>query len=283
MERKLVINADDFGYSKSVNQAIVKAHTAGILTSASLMVTGDAFCEAVELARNHPSLGVGLHLVIGTGKSALRPDLIPHLVNGLGEFPNDPLTVGLRYQFNTAARKELLQEIRAQLQRFKSTGLEMTHVDGHLHNHVHPYVLHCLVLLSKEFGIRFIRLPNEELAIHWKTGGRPGLGVMVIWAIFRLLRVYGKRLLSSHKIGYCERVYGLLKTGEITEDYLCELLPEVKGNIVEIYAHPCISLNTSLPTKQEINGQLELDALTSKAVAKCLKESGFTAVSFSSL
>ena len=81
VKRLLVVNADDFGYSHQVNQAVIKAHNDGILTSTSLMVTGDAFHEAVKLARENPSLGVGLHLVIGKGKAALPQEVIPNLVN----------------------------------------------------------------------------------------------------------------------------------------------------------------------------------------------------------
>src|SRR5206468_4073876 len=62
--RLLVVSGDDFGAAPEVNAAIVRAHRDGILTSASLMVTGDAVEEAVALARAHPRLAVGLHLVL---------------------------------------------------------------------------------------------------------------------------------------------------------------------------------------------------------------------------
>jgi len=55
----LIINADDFGLSEGVNRGILESHTRGVVTSASLMVTGDAVHEAVALARDHPKLGVG--------------------------------------------------------------------------------------------------------------------------------------------------------------------------------------------------------------------------------
>ena len=59
--KNLIINADDFGISNSVNRAVLKGWTDGILTSASLMVTGEAFAEAAEIARLNPALQVGLH------------------------------------------------------------------------------------------------------------------------------------------------------------------------------------------------------------------------------
>jgi hypothetical protein len=62
--KRLVVNADDFGFTRGVNQGIVEAHRSGILTAATLMATGAAFDHAVELARQNPSLDVGCHLVL---------------------------------------------------------------------------------------------------------------------------------------------------------------------------------------------------------------------------
>ena len=75
--RRLIVNADDFGKSHSVNQAVIEAHTRGILTTASLMVNEPGFAEAIALARQHPRLGVGLHLTLSHGHSALPAAEIP--------------------------------------------------------------------------------------------------------------------------------------------------------------------------------------------------------------
>ncbi len=88
--RRLVVNADDFGRSDSINEAVIRAHHAGILTSASLMVDEPACAEAVRLAKGSPRLGVGLHLTLACGRSALGPDAIPGLVNRQGRFPGSP-------------------------------------------------------------------------------------------------------------------------------------------------------------------------------------------------
>ena len=82
LSRFVIINGDDFGISHGVNQAIIEAHQRGILTSTSLMVTGDACEEAVALARTHPRLAVGLHLVLCGGKSAtFRISIQNHVSN----------------------------------------------------------------------------------------------------------------------------------------------------------------------------------------------------------
>ena len=101
---RLIVNADDFGLSPSVNAAVLRAHREGILTSASLMVSEPGFAEAVGLARTNPRLGVGLHLTLLMGHSALPPEQIPGLVNARGEFTNRPVRAGLDYFFKKSLR-----------------------------------------------------------------------------------------------------------------------------------------------------------------------------------
>src|SRR5277367_5285767 len=97
--RRLIVNADDFGRSPSVNEAVIRAHRDGILTSASLMVNEVGFGEAVKLAKENPKLGVGLHLTLLMGHSALPPEKIPGLVNARGEFSSSPVGAGMSYFF----------------------------------------------------------------------------------------------------------------------------------------------------------------------------------------
>ncbi len=275
MNRFAVINADDFGFSKGVNQAIIKAHESGILTSTSLMVTGNYFEEAVALAKTHPDLGVGLHLVLVCGKSVLPPAKIPHLVDESGNFLNNSVAAGLRYQFNAAAKQELTLEICAQLEKFHQTGLNLSHVDGHLHLHVHPVILQILVELAEEFQIPFIRLPYEELSYTLKCD-RTNLLTKLIWSqVFGQLRRYGEKLLDRQAIQYTQRVYGLLQTGNLTESYLLQLIPQIQANFIEIYAHPALSLLGEPQNGPAGAGERELTALLSEAVREVLQENGF--------
>src|SRR5437870_6350189 len=114
----LIINGDDFGYSEAVNCAIIQAHREGVLTSASLMVNERAASGAVRLAKENPSLAVGLHLVLVLGRAALPSSQIPHLVDAHGNFTRSSFRAGLNYYFNPAARRELRREMRAQFDKF---------------------------------------------------------------------------------------------------------------------------------------------------------------------
>ncbi|MBD2238446.1 hopanoid biosynthesis-associated protein HpnK [Aulosira sp. FACHB-113] len=273
--RHVIINADDFGFSSGVNQAIIQAYEQGVLTSTSLMVTGDAAEDAIAWAGNHPNLAVGLHLVLVCGKSALPPSQIPHLVDSGGNFSESPFQAGLRYQFHSAAREELRQEIRAQLTKFRDTGLTLSHIDGHLHLHTHPVVLRILVELAQEFNIRVIRLPSEELAMTLKLD-RAGLLNKLVWSgVFGRLRSYGENLLNSHGIKYADRVYGLLQTGNMSEEYLLGLIPQIQADLVEIYSHPAVIQPGEPLNGPSGAGEVELAALLSQQVRQALIASGF--------
>ncbi|MFN5239424.1 MAG: hopanoid biosynthesis-associated protein HpnK [Aphanizomenon sp.] len=274
----LIINADDFGFSDDVNTAIIQAHEEGILTSTSLMVTGDAAQNAIALAKNHPHLAVGLHLVLVCGKSVLPPAQIPHLVDSQGNFSDNPTQAGLNYQFNQATRAELRLEIAAQLEKFRDSGLNLSHVDGHLHLHVHPVILNILTEFAAEFQIKFIRLPSEELTKNLKIDRR-NLLIKIVWSIvFGQLRNYGEGLLKAHNIKFADRVYGLLQTGNMSEEYLLSLIPQIEAELVEIYAHP-----TSVNTKINNSGEIELKALLSERVREILSIKGFELSNYNQL
>src|SRR5438128_6027437 len=93
-DRRLIVNADDFGMSEAVNEAIIRAHREGVLTSTSLMVTGDAAEQAVRLAKENPGLAVGIHLVAVMGRSVLPHSEIPTLVDEAQSFSNNPTAAG---------------------------------------------------------------------------------------------------------------------------------------------------------------------------------------------
>jgi hopanoid biosynthesis associated protein HpnK len=260
-----VVTGDDFGASREVNAAILQAHERGVLTHASLMVTGEAFDEAVEIARNAPRLSVGLHLVVLDGCSALPAAEVPELVDARGRFSNTAVSAGIRYFFRPAAREQLRREIRAQLELFRRTGLRLSHVDGHHHLHLHPVVLSCLSDLAREFAIPAVRLPREELSVALELD-RGGLVSKTLWAgIFGRLRASGERKLRSAGVAFCDRVYGLLATGRIDEEYLLGLIPRIRSESVEIYSHPAAN-----PA-----GSAELAALVSPRVREAIDRAGF--------
>jgi hopanoid biosynthesis associated protein HpnK len=244
------------------------------------MVGGPACGEAVELARAHPTLAVGLHLVVVDGIPVLPAKEVPHLVGRDGRLPARPVRMGLAYQFRPAARRELASEIRAQLVRFRETGLTLSHVDGHHHMHLHPFVLGTLLELAREFQIPAIRLPSEELGVTLALD-RSGLPAKLAgtW-VFKRLRKYGERRLRAAGVLFSERVYGLLATGRMNEAYVLGLLPRIRANFAELYFHPAVAFAGEPLNGPPGSGSAELAALVSGRVRDALDANGFALTSY---
>lgn len=239
---QVILNADDFGRSPGINAAVMWAHREGVLTSASLMVTGGAMDEAVALARETPTLAIGLHVVVADGRAALPPGEIPHLVDSRGRFPNDPVRLGVRYVTDRVVQEELARELRAQFDRFAATGLPLSHVDGHLHMHIHPTVFNLLLPLAEQHEARGIRLPRDDVRFALSYD-RQQAGIKITWAIaFGLLCRWCLHRLRHYRLVATHRVYGLMQTGRMEEAYVVKLLRRLNVPTAEIYFHPAVGL-----------------------------------------
>ena len=273
--KELIINADDFGLSNGANRAIIKAWQEGVLTSASLMVGGSAFAEAVSLARENPALQVGLHLTLVQGRASFRHSGFPSIVDQQGNFTNDPVFAGMRYFFVKSLRKGLQQEIEAQIEKFRETGLPLSHIDGHLNIHMHPSVFDILLDLMPRYGIKSFRLSRERLGVDLALAPRRRLGKMVDAFIFSRLAARCRPRLDRLGIGYTGEVKGLLNSGQMTGEYLINTLDILQEGITEIYFHPGCHPDDELRRwMPDYRHEEELAALTSPRVKEKVKRLG---------
>jgi hopanoid biosynthesis associated protein HpnK len=238
--RRLIVNADDFGRSHSINEAVVRAHREGILTSTSLMVNEPASDEAVARARENPKLGLGLHLTLLCGKSALPPEKIPGLVNARGEFGNRPVDVGMSYFFKHDLREQLRAEIHAQFARFRVTGLPLDHVNGHLHLHLHPTIFGILMEDAASLGIRHLRLTRDCLSRSRRMARGRWFYRVSHAAIYEWLSRRARQPLQQHGIRHAQITFGLLQNARVDEEYVLKLLPELPPGDSELYSHPSL-------------------------------------------
>ena len=237
--RLLVVNADDFGMSPEVNDAVLRAYRGGALTSCSLMVAGEAFDDAVRIARENPGLAVGLHLVTVCGRSVLGPEEIPSIVDGSGRLPDNPGIAGLRYFFHPVCRREIRREIRAQFQKFASTGLPFSHVDGHLHMHIHPVVFDEILHMARRYGVRSMRVPDDDFHLVAAFDGVRSPGRRLYDLVFRIFSRRMKRVLGRCGLSFTDRVFGNFLSGAMSEEYALFVLDHA-GDVAsaEIYFHP---------------------------------------------
>ena len=271
-KRRLIVNADDFGLSRSVNEAVIRAHRDGILTSASVMVNEPACDEAVKLAKENPKLGVGLHITLLMGHSALPAGKIPGLVNNRGEFSDSPVSTGMKYFFNSGLRKQLRAEIRAQFEKFRATGLPLDHVNGHLHFHLHPVVFKILMEDSDTLGISHLRLTRDCFSRSRRTSHGHLLYRISHAAIFEMLSSRARRPLEQKKIRHAQITFGLLQNARVDEEYILKLLPELPPGDSELYSHPSLG-----------EFKHEFDALVSPRVRELVNKLGIELIRYQDL
>jgi len=283
--RRLVVSGDDFGAAPEVNAAIVRAHRDGILTSASLMVTGDAVDDAVARARAHPRLAVGLHLVLVQGRPALPPREIPRIVTASGTFPEQPVLAGLRYAWLAVAlpggRDELKREIEAQLRAFAATGLRLAHVDGHVNIHLHPMILPLLLELAPKYGIRALRLSRESLASALRWDLRSAPRKVAEGLVFRALSAWSAARLREAGIVTADCVYGMHQTGHVDESYLLSVIETLPPGLNELYCHPADVQPAALARHQVgYDHAGEVAALVSPRVRHAVEAAGIELVTY---
>jgi predicted glycoside hydrolase/deacetylase ChbG (UPF0249 family) len=215
---------------------------------------------------------VGLHLTLLHGHSALPAAQTPGLVNGRREFSNSPVGVGLAYFFKPMLREQLRAEVRAQIEKFHATGLELDHVNGHLHLHLHPTIFNILIADAAKAGITRIRLTRDCLSrSNRMTSGRWFYRISHA-AIFEMLSGRARKTLEEKKIHHARITFGLLQDSHVDEDYVLKLLPELPEGDSELYAHPSLD-----------RFKHEFDALISPRVLEQVKKLGIQLIRYQDL
>jgi hopanoid biosynthesis associated protein HpnK len=270
--RRLIVNADDFGRSESINQAVIQAHQRGILTSTSLMVNEPGAEQAVGMARQNPGLGVGLHLALVCGRAALPPEKIPNLAGPNGQFTENAVGAGLKYFFSSKCREQLRAEISGQFERFHATGLPLDHVNGHLNMHLHPVVLRILVENAHRWGIHAMRLTCDRFFLSARIASGQWAYRASHAIIYRLLSEWARPRLSEKMIRHTGAVFGLLQNSRVDCAYLEKLLPRLPAGDSELYSHPSLD-----------HFRNEFDALVNPAIRSLLDKQGIRLIRYQDL
>ena len=270
MPRLLIVNADDFGFTPDVNQGIVDAHRQGILTATTLMANGDAFDDAIRLARQTPALDIGCHLVLIGGSSLVTGKPYPRTVAQL---------------LWALARRGLnpYRELAAQVRRIRAAGLDPLHLDSHKHTHLAPPVLDALVRVSEEFAIRWVRRPFD-----YPFSGLNGIVPAAAAATSRatgLLRGRFHRVLARHGCRSTDYFAGFGITGHFRTAELVKLLEALPEGSTELMCHPghCGPALRAAPTRLKKSRERELAALVSPEARAAICRLGIQLVRYRDL
>ena len=248
---KIIFNADDFGMSKGVNLGIVEAHKNGPVRSATIMAGMDAFNHAVQLAKENPSLKVGVHLTLNAGKSV--GGVYQTITDKGGNFFS--IQVGLeRIKKEIVDFKEVEREFEAQIQKVLNAGIAPSHLDSHHHVHNHPEITQVFIRVAKKYGIKRVRLTN----------GLSGD--------------------DAREFSSTDRFDASFFGENITIEHLKQIISKGNGQSLEIMTHPAYLDNALCKiSSYHQKRMLEMEILTSKELKDFLNSGGYEIVSFEDL
>ncbi len=268
--KRLIVNADDFGFTPDVNRGIVAAHRDGILTASTLMANGEAFDDAVWLARETPTLDVGCHLVLISGRSLLPP------YTPLPKSAPELLRVLAMRQIN------VYEELAAQVRKVLAAGVEATHLDTHKHTHLAPPVLDAVARIAEEFGIRWVRRPFDIPITSARAGG---VLKRITSGSLQVLRGRFHRVLARHGCRTTDHFAGFQLTGHFRARELAQLIRALPDGVTEFMCHPGYRGEDLLRARTRLkeSREREMEALISPEVRKALAEASVALVNYREL
>ena len=232
--KQLIVNADDLGLTSGVNRGILRAFRDGIVTSASLLVTGSAFEEAVALARQNPELDVGLHLALVEERAVLGRDVVPTLVDETGRFPRTSSEFFRRAVLGRINWDEVEREIAAQIARFQKTGLRFSHLNSHQHLHMFPPVFQIVRRLTRRIDNVWVR----NSAGPWRKSPGILMGRWVKQLGLNLTCLSARGLHGPPLPQMPDGMFGFEVSGCLTRSALEQILRKIPDGLYELICHP---------------------------------------------
>ncbi len=304
--RRLIVNADDFGFTAGVNRGIVEAHCRGVVTSSTLMANGPAFSDAVRLSRTVPQLSVGCHVVLIDGQPLLDPKIISSLVDqskadqneadqkdsrrgspaarfrdGIGGFAVRALTGHLD-------PNEIEAEATAQIRELQAAGIAVSHLDTHKHTHVFPRVLRPLLRAAAACGVRAVRNPfgPRRPLRSSQLLARPG--VWTRYAEMKVLQGFAAGFRATvEKEGFAtpDGTLGVEVTGVLDETLFRAIATTIPEGTWEFVCHPGYNDADlgAAKTRLRESRETELHALTLPEARNTLSHAGIDLISYRDL
>lgn len=244
-KRILIINADDLGFTRGVNDGILRCADGGVLRSATLMANSRAFDHAVASIPAARNLHVGIHLVLTDLPPVASRRDIGGLAGDGGKLPRGPSGLLSAMARGRVSGEALRHELTLQVEKLLDHGIRPTHLDSHKHVHVFPPVLDAVIHVAKRFGIRWIRNPFD---VTGNPGGilssiekryRTGFVAQAIQA--RLVHVFRPYFLHSVRCAGLRtphRFYGTALTGLWNLEAVRRVFHCLPPGISEWMVHP---------------------------------------------
>jgi chitin disaccharide deacetylase len=257
-----------------VNDAVIAGYENGVVSSASLRVSATGSNSAAVAARIRPGLSVGLQLVLCDGFSTLPRRHIRDLVDSTGRFVDRPLEAAWLYRSRGGLREQIKAEIRAQIEKFLSTGLYLSFISSHFNLHLQPSVLSILKELAEDYPVFAMRRPCTKLVRYEGQSGIGGFEGRIENALVAAMVLYG----GWRAKGFVgpSRVDVLSPARPTTEGEVAERLKNLGSGVTELVCRP----GSLLP---QFDGLAEAAAVSSRRVRDAITASGTELISYRTL
>lgn len=291
--RKLIVNADDFGFNQDVTDGILECHKNGCVTSTTLMTHMPAAEYAAERSKSYPELSVGIHFSINTGRPLSAPEKIPSLVDSQGNFKPSSEIVRLAKCCKLPIA-EVEVEFTAQMEKCLEYSIEPSHCDSHQNISVNPQPFIAMMRVVKKYNIKKMRTYRG----WYKCDRSQGRNIKL------LPKTISKNILRSPKVLYYEMMHNYLKlrgykqpdekygfykvVSEKELGYDCDswikMLQNLPHGISEFVTHPGLMSNDPLDREEyRARRVMEYKLFSDPETINCCKELNVDLVNFNSV
>jgi predicted glycoside hydrolase/deacetylase ChbG (UPF0249 family) len=262
----LIVTADDLGLTGSINNGIAESVKDGIVTAVALIPSGEAFGQAVEIARDLKFSAIAAHLSLTEGSPVSDPKSVSSIVTSDGRFYPGYGRLFSAFLFNKIDPKHIYTELKSQMDALKKTGLKVSYLTSHQHIHMMPGMLEVFLAIAREYGIPAMRPTHKDKI------------VMPI----SVAKIYKSMVLSALSGNmHPDAFMGFLDGGSISEDTLIGLLKSLREGVTEIACHPGFMGAEILARHRFHMGcEEELSALASPKVRKVIQDLGIKLIGY---
>lgn len=270
--RKLIINADDFGMSREVNEGTKKGIHQGIITSVSIMVNMPYFEDAITFLKKYPQVSVGLHFNITEGKPILIPNYVGTL---LREDDSFYFWTALAWHMfiNRVSLKEIDEELKAQYAKLKQTKVKITHIDSHHHIHLFPSVFKIVNAFADKQGVGGLR--GNRFNVWNLTVGTFRKPITTQLIVNTLLLMNTLRMKNYEDTRKISRFYDINWSNNMPPSEFAKILKNLPEGTTEFICHLAVLSDTGNRTFLQPRYKA-LKLLTNPQIKKHLKKNGIT-------
>lgn len=285
MSRRLIVNADGFGFTYGNNKGILECLAAGVVKSVSVNANFPAVNETPRLITQFPCASVGIHFDLSVGPPLCEPSAIPHLVDEQGQFLGK--NFARRAITGRIPHREMVRELTAQVQRLLDYGVQLTHWDSHQNQHLYPPFYRAAVKVARRFNI--VRMRNHSHHLFLKNGRRLSQTIGHLATHPKRALTYGfcKVLMSIARLQGTQMADRLISPGrtdssrKYEREFWIQLFQQLPEGTSEIYCHPgypddALAANATY-VRQRVQ---ELAVLRDPELAEVAKQAGVELISF---